>query len=88
MRLGDVRYLLKIGGGPPDIWRVGLFDAFWEEVGFDDRGWVPLYLRQCGLLGPAKAPFGDPGTWVMHVLETMIGSIVIGEPFSRNDYIP
>ena len=45
--------------------------------------WAAWFLRR-----PAKAPFGDPGTWVMHVLETMIGSIVIGETFSWNDHIP
>ena len=45
--------------------------------------WVAWFLRR-----PAKALFGDSGTWVMHVLETMIGSIVTGGSFSRNDYIP
>ena len=38
-----------------------------------------------GSLLAANAPLGDPGTWVMHVLENAIGSIVIGKPFSWND---
>ena len=39
MRLGDVRYLLKIGRGGPDFWRVEVFDVFWKQGwGFDGRG--------------------------------------------------
>ena len=37
------------------------------------------------LKGAANAPFGVPGIWVVHVLDTAIGSIVIGKPFSWDD---
>ena len=68
-------------------WRVAFWKEWWGLMAVDggEQGCSPLCLRQRWLL---KAPFGDPGTWVMHVLETMIGSILIGESLSRKNYIP
>ena len=61
-----------------------------RRLGVEGRGCGRVRQETAGLRR-RRLPFletrsiGDPGTWVMHVLETRIGSIVIGEPFSWND---